>query len=76
MYNYEQITGATPIRRIHSLPITSNNLKLNKFVYLQTVQYHNYQAQPAVQTVHVGDIRTIVEVKNCHQRYNSKNEGH
>lgn len=44
-------------------------------IYLQTVQYNSREAQPAVQTVHVGNVGTIVEVKNCHHGYDSKNEG-
>lgn len=43
--------------------------------YLQTVEEDCCQAQPAVQTVHIGDLGAVVEVKHCHQRYDNESEG-
>lgn len=43
--------------------------------YLQTVECNCHQAQPAVQTVHIGDFGSVVEVKNCHHGNNGENEG-
>lgn len=43
--------------------------------YLQTVEEHCCQAQPAVQTVHVGDLGAVVEVKHRHQGYDNQSEG-
>lgn len=44
-------------------------------IYLQTIQYNCRQAQPAVQTVHVGDLGRVMKVKNGHHGNNSENEG-
>lgn len=44
-------------------------------IYLHTVDYYSSQAQPTVQTVHVGDFSTIVEVKNRHHGHHGQNEG-
>lgn len=48
---------------------------MSETTYLQTVEEDCCQAQPAVQTVHVGDLGAVVEVKNCHQRYDNESEG-
>lgn len=44
-------------------------------IYLQTVENDSCQAQPAVQTVHVGDLGSIVEVEHCHHGYGNESEG-
>lgn len=44
-------------------------------INLQAVEKDCCQAQPAVQTVHVGDLGTVVEVERCHHGYDNEAEG-
>lgn len=56
------------------LPLQEKTRKL-KFIYLYRVQEKCCQAQPAVETVHVGYFGSIMEVKNCHHGYDGKHKG-
>ncbi len=43
--------------------------------YLCWVEYDSSQANPAVQTVHIGNVLCIVEIKHSHHRNDSQDEG-
>lgn len=46
-----------------------------KLTHLQRVENERRQAQPAVQTVHVGYFGCVVEVKDRHHGYDSEHKG-